>query len=81
MNRAARRRGPGHAWLPVYRAGCAGARFSITHGGNAEWFMKFGTASPVTAYGRHILGDDLEVPYDEAQDGARPSGWSPATRS
>jgi hypothetical protein len=42
---------------------------ALTHGGNAEWFMKFGSASPVTSYGRQVLGDDLVVPYDEAQDG------------
>ena len=40
-----------------------------SHGGNAEWFMKFGTTSSVTTYGRQILGDDLVVPYDESQDG------------
>jgi len=43
--------------------------FSASHGGNAEWFMKFGTGSAVTTYGRQVLGDDLQVPYDEAQDG------------
>ena len=42
---------------------------AATHGGNAEWFMKFGTDSSVTAYGREVLGPDLVVPFDEAQDG------------
>jgi len=65
MDRAAR--GVALGSLVVYLA--VVALLSVTHGGNAEWFMKFGSASPVTAYGRHILGDDLDVPYDEAQDG------------
>ena len=65
MDRAAR--GVALGSLVVYLA--VVALLSVTHGGNAEWFMKFGAISPVTSYGRHILGDDLNVPYDEAQDG------------
>src|SRR4051812_42806007 len=41
-----------------------------THGGTAEWFVKFGTASSVTTYGKQVLGPDLVVPFDEAQDGS-----------
>jgi len=65
MDRAAR--GVALGSLVVYLA--VVALLSVTHGGSAEWFMKFGAISPVTSYGRHILGDDLNVPYDEAQDG------------
>ncbi len=45
------------------------AILAVTHGGNAEWFVKFGTDSVITNYGREILGPDLVVPFHESLDG------------
>lgn len=44
--------------------------FAVVRDGPA-WFVKFGTDSAITTYGREILGEDLTVPFDEAQDGAQ----------
>jgi hypothetical protein len=43
---------------------------AATRGGPA-WFVKFGTDSSITGYGRSVLGADVTVPFDEAQDGAQ----------
>ncbi len=43
---------------------------AATRGGPA-WFVKFGTDSAITGYGRSVLGADVAVPFDEAQDGAQ----------
>ena len=40
---------------------------AATRGGPA-WFVKFGTESTITNYGRSVLGQDVAVPFDEAQD-------------
>lgn len=39
--------------------------------GGPAWFVKFGTESSITGYGRSVLGADVSVPFDEAQDGAQ----------
>jgi hypothetical protein len=46
------------------------ALLAATRGGPA-WFVKFGTDSAITGYGRSVLGSDVAVPFDEAQDGAQ----------
>jgi hypothetical protein len=46
------------------------ALLAVARGGPA-WFVKFGTDSAITAYGREVLGNDLTVPFDESQDGAQ----------
>jgi hypothetical protein len=46
------------------------ALLAATRGGPA-WFVKFGTESTITNYGRTVLGQDVAVPFDEAQDGAQ----------
>jgi hypothetical protein len=39
--------------------------------GGPAWFVKFGTESTITNYGRSVLGPHVAVPFDEAQDGAQ----------
>jgi hypothetical protein len=46
------------------------ALLAATRGGPA-WFVKFGTDSAITSHGRSVLGADVAVPFDEAQDGAQ----------
>jgi len=39
--------------------------------GGAGWFVKFGSESANTGFGREVLGPDVPVPFDESQDGVQ----------
>ena len=43
---------------------------AVTQHGHPEWFAKFGDEGQPTVYARIVLGDDIEVPFDEVHDGA-----------